>query len=235
MISEHQFSIHYSSAWHSVAPLSDGFWLVENKRINRIEAPLPSTAPKGMRAIINETAFRAFCDVYSASWSTNKDKLADAVHNNLQPAIDYVARFSNSSQVLISDIDDSCHQEAVALAGRLLQYFPSQKKITLRPIFSGCGLLSVCEGDLIANDCLYEIKAGDRQFRLVDLRQLLTYAALAYADNALNFSHIGLINPRTGVTWRRSLDEVCRSVSGLRPSDTLSALVEQFSTASVSR
>lgn len=235
MISEHQFSIHYSSAWRAVTPLADGFWAVENKRVDRIEVPLSPIAQKRMRAIINETAFRAFCDVYSNSRPVSKERLTEAVHSNFQHVIDYVARFSNASHVLLSDVDADCREETVALTGRLLRFFPPHSQTTLRPLFSGCGLLSQCEGDLIANNCLYEIKAGDRQFRLVDLRQLLTYAALAYADESLKFTHVGLINPRTGVSWRRSLDEVCRSVSGLRPNDTLSALVEQFSIASVSR
>lgn len=235
MISEHQFSTHYSSSWHSVAPLSDGFWAIENKRVDRIEAPLPPIAPKGMRAIINEAAFRAFCNVHPIARPIKRSQIVDAVSGSFQDAIDYVARFSNAPQVLLSDIDDPCQREAVALVDRLASHFPENSTAKLRPHFSGCGIISACEGDLIVNGCLYEVKAGDRPFRLLDLKQLLTYAALAYADDALNFTHLGLFNPRTGVTWRRSLDEVCRSISGLRPSDTLSALVEQFSVASVSR
>ena len=235
MISEHQFANHYSSAWHAVTPLSDGFWAFENKQVERIEAPLPAIAPKGMRAIINEAAFRAFCEIQSSPRPISGARLADAVDGKFQVAIDYVARFSNAPSVLTSDIDNECRQEAMALVTRLLRYFPTPMGITLRPRFSGCGLLSECEGDLIAGNCLYEVKAGDRPFRILDLRQLLTYAALAYANRTLSFTHIGLINPRTGVSWRRSLDEVCQSVSGLRLSDTLSALVEQFSVASASR
>ena len=235
MISEHQFSSHYSSVWHTIAPLADGFWAIENKQVDRFDLPLASTAKKEMRAIINEVAFRSFCDRYSNSRPVANDQIVNSINENLQPAIDYVSRFSNVSQVTSSHVDIECRQEAASLAVRLLQYLPFQSNTILRPVFSGCGLISQCEGDLIFNDCLYEIKAGERKFRLMDLRQLLTYAALAYADRALNFTHIGLINPRTGVTWMRSLDEVCKSISGLRLNDTLSDLVEQFSIVSVSR
>src|SRR5690606_35885981 len=117
----------------------------------------------------------------------------------------------------------------------LLTYFPGQQSTILRPKFSGCGLISECEGDLIEGTCLYEIKAGDRTFRVVDLRQLLTYSALAYAEGALSFSEIGIFNPRRGVAWRKSLEEVCYALSGLRLNDTLSSLMEQFSSVSASR
>lgn len=235
MISEHQFSTQYSSAWRSVAPLSDGFWAVENRQVERIDAPLRALAPKGLRAIINETAFRAFCDLHSKARSTGDDGLNAAVQANVPAAIAYVGRFSNAPTVEPSDFDASCCDEARALLVRLLRYFPARVATVLRPHFNGCGLLSACEGDLIAGKCLYEVKAGERAFRLMDLRQLLTYAALAYASRSLTFTQIGLLNPRTGVAWKRTLDDVCRSISGQPPSDTLSALVEQFSVASASR
>ena len=235
MISEHQFATHYSSAWLSVAPLSDGFWSFENKQVDRVDIPLHSVAPKGMRGIINEAAFRAFCEVYPMPRPIDKGRVAEIVERGFNEAIAYVARFSNAPPVEPSDIDADCYTDAVALLGRLVRYFPAQRNITLRPKFVGCGLLSACEGDLIVDDCLFEVKAGDRAFRITDLRQLLTYAALAYASDKLAFSSIGLFNPRTGVAWRRSLVEVCQSISGSRPNDTLSALAEQFSAASASR
>lgn len=235
MISEHQFATHYSSAWHAVAPLSDGFWSFENKLVDRVDVPLRSVAPKGMRAIVNEAAFRTFCDLHTTRSRVEGERLLAAVQANLSDAIEYVARFSNAPAVEISDIDADCLKDATAMVVRLRRHFPANAGALLRPRFTGCGLLSACEGDLIEGDCLYEVKAGDRAFRVVDLRQLLTYTALAYASGSLNFTHVGLFNPRTGVAWKRSLEDVCQSVSGLRPIDTLSALVEQFSMASASR
>ena len=235
MISEHQFSTHYSSAWHTVAPLSDGFWAVENMLVDRVMPPLPSRAPIGLRAVINETAFRAFCDLQSAAGIVGRHKAFDAVDKNAPEAIAYISRFSSTPRIELHDFDEVCKKEARALSFRLLHYFPEQTATLLRPKFSGCGLLSNCEGDLIEGDCLYEIKAGDRGFRIVDLRQLLTYAALAYASRSLTFTYIGLFNPRTGVAWRKSLEDVCQAISGFRLNDLLPTLIEQFSLASASR
>lgn len=235
MISEHQFATHYSSSWHAITPLADGFWTVENLLVDRIAPPLVPRAPKGMRAVINETAFRAFCSLHGMPTPVNRSDVLAAVGGRLDESIAYVGRFSSAPPLTAADVDDDCRKESGNLVLRLLHFFPGREPTTLRPRFSGCGLISACEGDLIEGECLYEIKAGERAFRVLDLRQLLTYSALAYAKGTLSFSDIGLFNPRTGVAWRRSLEEVCHSLSGLRLSDTLSALVEQFSGASASR
>ena len=235
MISEHQFATHYSSAWHTITPLADGFWTVENLLVDRIAPPLIPKAAKGMRAVVNEAAFRAFCALHSRPKPVSRNGVLAAIDAKLAESILYVGRFSSAPPLTTSDVDDDCRKEAGNLVLRLLHYFPGTESTTLRPRFSGCGLISECEGDLIEGSCLYEVKAGDRAFRVTDLRQLLTYTALSYAKGTLCFRDIGLFNPRTGVAWRKSLEEVSHSLSGLRLSDTLSALVEQFSGASASR
>jgi hypothetical protein len=188
-----------------------------------------------MRAVVNEAAFRAFCSLHSEPKPVKRGDVLTAIDEQLATSIAYIGRFSAAPPIAATDIDDECRKEAGNLVLRLLHFFPGAIATTLRPVFSGCGLISTCEGDLIEGSCLYEVKAGDRAFRVVDLRQLLTYSALAHAKGDLTFSEIGLFNPRTGVAWRRSLEEVSYALSGLRLSDTLSALVEQFSGASASR
>lgn len=235
MISEHQFAAHYSSAWHVITPLADGFWTVENMMVDRVAPPLTPKAPKGMRAVVNEAAFRGFCVLHGKANPVVRTEILDAIDDQLPESISYVGRFSPALPVSPKDMDDDCRKEAMNLVLRLLHYFPGKEATSLRPKFSGCGLISACEGDLIEGSCLYEVKAGDRAFRVVDLRQLLIYSALGYAKGSLSFTDIGVFNPRTGVAWRKSLEHVSYAVSGLRLSDTLSALVEQFYGASASR
>lgn len=235
MISEHQFATHYSSSWNAISPLADGYWTFENMMVERIVPPLAARAPKGMRAVINETAFRAFCDLHGRGQAITRTDVLAAVDRRLPEGIEYVARFSTAPPLESADFDDVCRREAGILALRLAAFFPGTSPTVLRPQFMGCGLISACEGDLIEGKCLYEVKAGERSFRVIDLRQLLTYSALAYASGKLAFSEIGLYNPRRGVTWRKSLEDVCNAVSGQRLSDTMSVLVEHFSGASASR
>ena len=235
VISEHQFATHYLSDWHTITPLADGFWSFENLMLTRIVPPLKPMARKDMRAIINETAFRAFCLLQNNSNRIRRTDVLNAIEVELSPSLLYIQRFSPSSHLQTENIDDNFRKEAGNLVFRLLHFFPGSTHTILRPTFSGCGLLSQCEGDVIKGSCLYEVKAGERGFRVVDLRQLLTYTALAYANGTLSFQEIGLFNPRTGLAWKKSLEEVSYSLSGLRLTDTLSALVDRFSGASASR
>lgn len=235
MISEHQFATHYSSVWKSVTPLADGFWGKENLLTDRIDPPLDDLAPKSMRAAINEAAFRAFCILHGRPGHATDSEVLVALDNEVASVISYVERFSSRSEINTADFNDACRQEGLHLVRRLLRFFPRNQPTVLRPAFNGCGLLSACEGDVIEGSCLYEIKAGDRGFRSIDVRQLLIYTALAYANGSLKFTDIGLYNPRTGVSWRRSLEAVSHAVSGLKLNDVLASLVEQFTNASASR
>jgi len=235
MISEHDFASGYGSLWHSLSPLSDGYWKIENMLVKRALPPMGSRADVKMRGVVNETAFRAFCTIQGDKSTVDPARAMAAVDSSAPGAVEYVARLTSRFKPTHADFDDHCRRESAHLALRLLHYFPGTGATTLRPAFRGCGLLSACEGDLIEGDCLYEIKAGDRAFRIADLRQLLIYSALAYAAGELKFSRIGLFNPRTGSAWVRTLDQVCSAIAGVKAADTLSALVGTFSAASVSR
>lgn len=235
MISEHHFANNYTSVWRTITPLGDGYWHVENKLVSRINPPLKSHSPKSQRAIINEVAFLAFCSLYGQSRPIDRQLVLHEVAEKFEDAQAYVRRFTNLEKQAENSFNETCSKEAGNLVLRLLHFFTEPSLVQVKPKFPGCGLLSECEGDVILDKCLYEIKAGDRPFRVTDLRQLLIYSALAYARRTMNFNSIGLFNPRTGVTWVRSLDQVCLDISGTRANDMLPALVEQFSMASVSR
>lgn len=235
MISEHEFANGYASIWNQVTPLSSGYWKMENMLLTRESPAVEARADKKMRGVVNEVAFRAFCALRPEGRRFDKPRLVAAVQANISDSIEYVARLAPAAKLEDQVFDDVCTQEAAELAGHLLGFFRGYMPTTLRPKFCGCGVVSACEGDVIEGNCLYEIKAGERQFRISDLRQLLVYSALAFSAGKLTFQRIGLVNPRTGVAWTRTLDGVCQSIAGARPVDVLSALVGHFSSASVSR
>jgi len=235
MISEHEFANGYTSIWNEVTPLSSGYWKIENMLLTREAPAMESRADKGIRGVVNEVAFRAFCNFREQGLQADGQLIASAVDANLDDSIAYVTRFAPRANVERQSFDGVCAHEAIALTRNLLRFFRGRLPITLRPQFQGCGVVSACEGDILEGNCLYEIKAGDRAFRISDLRQLLVYSALAYSAGAPQFQRIGLMNPRTGVSWTRSLEEVCQSIAGANPADVLSALVSHFSGASVSR
>src|SRR6266404_7727905 len=82
------------------------------------------------------------------------------------------------------------------------------------PLFPGCGFVDESEGDLLVGNTLYEIKSADRNFRLVDFRQILVYLALNTSARTYDIHNVGLINPRTGVYFEIKVDEFARSLSG---------------------
>lgn len=235
MISEHQFASGYTSTWRTVTPLSDGYWHMENMLTTRVFSPLNQRASKEMRGVVNEVGFRAFSRIKRSNTKPNRTNVQKAISESIEEAITYVNRFMSNSINTTSEFDENCIRESTFIAFRLIHFFAYKDRIIIQPKFVGCGVISACEGDIVVDDCLYEIKAGNRAFRISDLRQLLIYTALAYSNKSLIFDCIGIFNPRTGVTWKRSIDHVCLAVAGQRSNDVLPILVDQFSMASVSR
>lgn len=228
MTSETKFATSFTSVWREVTPLSDGYWAVENMLTRRIVAPMPNRAPKGVRGAVNELAFIGFSKLANQNKRIPRDEIFATLKASISEVVSYINRLSPNDFLNEDAIDDVCLREAMQLTLRLLNFFPSGATTQIRPKFRGCGIINACEGDVIFRDLLIEVKAGDRGFRVSDLRQLLVYSALAYASDENRFTRIGLFNPRTGMAWSKSLDEVCMSISGLRANDVLPKLVDHM-------
>lgn len=71
-----------------------------------------------------------------------------------------------------------------------------------------------CTGDIQIGDTLVEVKAGNRNFRGPDIRQLLVYAALNFFSSGNMYKNICLVNPRTGKYVLYDLDEISYLLSG---------------------
>ncbi len=243
MISEHKFAGSFISVWHEVAPLADAYWSVERLLVERRLAPMKNRVASHLRGLVNELAFIAFAKQVERSPYPlpTRGVLKAVVEESVPEAVSYVNRVSGREDVptslSISDVDEELVREGMQLTLRLLNTFDTSDggPLTLRPRFQGCGVMSETEGDLVFGHCLFEIKAGDRNFRMIDLRQLLIYAALDYASERSSFEGVGLFNPRTGQWWTRSVEAVCRGVSGTAKADVLPELVRHFSLESTSR
>lgn len=235
MTSETRFSAGYTSMWREVIPLSDGYWSMENMLTRRVAEPVLNRAPKEMRGLVNELAFIGFAELAESTYSVSLQQILRTLTSNIEVAVKYINRVSTAEDIRLTAIDEACLSESAEICQRLLTFFPKGVERHIRPKFKGCGFINACEGDVLVGQSLFEVKAGDRGFRVSDMRQLLTYAALAYASDNLNFSRVGLFNPRTGMAWAKSLDEICIAVSGLKANDVLPKLIEQMQPNSVSR
>jgi hypothetical protein len=235
LISEHQLATNYPTLWSAVTPLSDGYWAIQNKMIERrITPPLKGISEKSMRGVINEVAFQAFSELQPKIETViDREQTIACIENNLDNVIEYINRLNQKKNIFRKNFDTHCMREAAILTFRHLHFFPPGSKIFLRPHFKGCGDIAECYGDVVAGDCLYEIKAGDRNFRISDLRQLLIYSALSYANKSWKFSRIGLVNPRTGHYWVKTIEQVCIAIAGQTAIDTLENLIRNFSEMNV--
>lgn len=235
MISEQHFSTSFTSIWHDIIPLADTYWRRENLRVEHWSSPVENLAPIRIRGFINELAFEIFRKAVESDTKTQTKYLLPLLDDSIENVSKYILRITNDTQSVTLEMDEESKLETIALASNLLHFFSHRESIIFRPKFSGCGIVASCEGDLIYEDCLYEVKAGDRGFRVSDLKQLLIYSSLAFTREESAFSSVGLYNPRSGFFWKRTLDSVCLELSGLRESDVLANIATSMTRLSVSR
>jgi len=138
--------------------------------------------------------------------------------------------FSSLSEVEVADSREQLDRLRL-LFGRIA----AGASIEISPMFPGSGIINSCEGDLFFGETLFEIKAGQRTFRTVDIKQLLTYAALNYASGLRKLNRVGLFNPRMGISFCATLDEVSLETSGCMAGELLPEIVRVISSGDVSR
>ncbi len=89
--------------------------------------------------------------------------------------------------------------DAIAIASRLHVFFEGKAESTIiKPRFPGCGWVNEAEGDVLDRNTLFEVKAGERPFRLADIRQVLCYCALDFSAKTYGINEVSVINPRLG-------------------------------------
>ena len=218
MISERKLATGFASLWHNLTPMADTYWRTQNLYVSRFARPVEDVVPPNLRAFASELAFETFFQQASNPFVNGRS------------AYD-IARFSDGKIPSDPSIRDVL-TEALALCDRLTTYFresSGREPFVIRPDFPGCGFIDKCQGDVIEADTLYEVKAVERSFRISDLRQLIIYASLARSSRAYHFERLGLINPRTGCHWVRTVDEISYSIAGCSGVELLDNLIESIS------
>jgi hypothetical protein len=149
-----------------------------------------------------------------------------------------LARIEKIDPSDIEDLDDDETRECWILFRRMLSFFgrfAPKQEIGVKPRFAGCGLIDACFGDILIRDILFEVKAGERSFRSVDVRQLLTYAALNKASRGKRVERLGLFNLRTGVSFDMNIDDLCLEVAGCPSEELLGEIIRVISSGDISR
>jgi hypothetical protein len=235
--SETAFSQSFSSTWRMLTPATDLFVRKVNSILRQREfAPLKSTVLPERRGFINEAAFEFFR--IRREWFNFSRPRDELMSRAAEAAKATICRIERIDPAVIPDPSEAEGDELLAIAERLQMFFSREsngRSVQVHPKFPGCGIIDTCLGDVCFGDTLYEVKAGDRTFRSMDLRQLLIYAALSKAARMSPLRHVGLLNPRTGVSFSSDLDGLCLEVSGTRSEELLAEIVRVISSGDTSR
>jgi hypothetical protein len=229
MISERQLSMNYSSFWRGIAPLADAYWRAQNLQVERFAEPLHTKRERQSRGFVNELAFESFVRVLADGNKIDGGAFRKAAESAKESVANYISRFTQiDNKILLRDFSSEL-PEVVAIAERLDKFFSPSLEMgsnAFRPKFSGCGLLMAAEGDVLVDETLFEVKAGDRNFRVSDLRQLLVYCALNHKKPIANITRIALVNPRIGISWSSDLESCSRAISGRSSAELLDDIVD---------
>jgi len=227
------FSNSYNAFWNEIAPTSEHFVRRQNLELERFAIPM-SEAKTKRRAVIAEFAFSKFYE----NWLSKKIKkpqerqTADAwkqTARRLKP-------FMEQSLDLKTPLDTDEEREVSELVERLSFFFVGENSPQqIRPIFKGCGFIDASEADVLSCSTLFEVKTVERSFRSVDLRQVITYAALNHSSKEVEIKNLGLANPRRGVFFKIPLNEISMEISGRTADELLSTIVQTISSGEISR
>ena len=240
MISEVAFCHDYSSFWRVAAPTTDLFVRRLNTGLyERDFRPMvTSTAPE-RRGFVNEVAFALFCGSVRArtAWPSSAPTVIEIqeASASVRASLAHAGGRDESyrQDPTTDEATDICEQHKRMMITFTVGVPIAQ--IVLAPAFSGCGIIDGCAGDVLVSSTLYEVKAGERFFRSIDIRQLLTYAALNYISRQYEISAVGLFNPRLGIRTVIGLDDLCFEVSGKDAVAMLAEIALAISSGEISR
>ncbi len=110
--------------------------------------------------------------------------------------------------------------EAFRLASQCQYFFDylqlHRTDIEFRPKIRGSGFLGRCTADLCVSNTLYEVKSISRNLGGGgrDIKQLLIYLALRWAEDKPQWEYAGFFNPRRALHYRFSVEHLIYRTSG---------------------
>ena len=182
------------------------------------------------RGVVNELGFRLFC-VSATEQVPVREISSSRVKQETDAAMSFIRRFRQFSRTPVGLPTPAAVEEARAIGDRIAKFVGAMRPhlVMPRPAFLGCGWLDACEGDLLLDRSICEIKAGSGRFRGRDLRQVLTYAALNMAAASYPVESVCLVNPRLGVVLSANLDRLCFKLAGTNATTVLGEIVDYLS------
>ena len=229
MISERQFARGFGGFWSELLPLqTPSFMRLFNEAYiepvfdeNGVELnPVPISEDNENPSIVAEMAFR----LAKKAYESNSRVLNAAQNDELVQSAERAALSLVDSYEGVAVVDELCdaeREEAIEIArayDSLISGYPANTDIIFSPRLCGAGFLNTCEADLVLGDTLYEVKTVNRNYSGKDLRQLIVYLALNYAQSSDPWTEAGFFNPRRSTVATFNVDTILYKLSGGRPS-----------------
>lgn len=218
-------------------PLGDSFVRFMNSSYERFNGPRELKLKSSLNSRISELSFR----IFDASVKTGIDlwSAPDGDPTVAELANDVVGYISRIDHNIAADVMSDAEIAGAKNWARSLRFFTMhmcpQQSITMQPTFDGCGIVDRCEGDMLIGTTLWELKNVERDFRLADLKQLLTYCALNYASQQYLIESVGVVNARQGVCFRISLTSLALMAAAMSESELLGEIVRYITMDAPSR
>ncbi len=226
----------FTSFWRAQVPRSEEFVRRMNLSYERISPPIAANGPSERRSVVNEMSTRMFQALVKRQIDRS---LPD--HSYLtrleQQCKEKISRLAGGRGQVAHNLSEGEQSEAHTLALVLYDYFLAdlrRRDCVLDPPLKGCGLIDACEADVFARHTLYEIKAGDRGFRSIELRQLLVYCALNYASGQYAIEKVGVVNPRQGIEFNYPIDDLAIEVAGKTSAQLFQVVIGYLTAGGVS-
>jgi hypothetical protein len=239
MISELTFSSSYGSLWRNLLPNSDAVVSKLNRSLDSIRRTPSVFSKPERRAFLNEIAFEQLRAEFIARGSGSRHQLSLALENSTAMARLSQERFMHGEDRVIAEPSTLELLEVDGIRRSLSRFLfmigARSNKPIFYPKFRGCGIVDSCVGDMLLDETLIEVKAGDRNFRAIDIRQLLIYCALNSESRDFRINNICCVNPRRGCYFVIGLQTLCLQLSISSESELLSDIVFAMSSSGVSR
>lgn len=238
MISERKLVSSHSSFWRNAMPMADAFVRNMNVSLQRAFPPRPAIFKGYRNALISELSFRLYSHCLNETISLDKLlKNIDQTKIIVDEVYRYISRLERTV-IPIPIMEAAEIDESFELAKNLHNFMrftnPGRTALT-RPKFTGCGIVDDCEGDILVDTTLYELKNVERDFRLADIRQLLTYCALNFASRQREIDTVGLVNAKSGRWYKIKLNDLALSTSGMPANELLGEVIRYITVDTPSR
>ena len=233
MSSEKQFAASHAAFWHALMPMAEEYLRTRNRMLTQYASPISSALSRETRGVVNELGYRLYAG--SLELGLHLSNLPEPfVARSYESTMEYVDSLNESKSPVPTPPAKESIEEALRVASNIAAFFRHamvQTRFTIQtvgvaPSFPGCGWLDESVGDFLTSNLLIEVKAGDRNFRSIDLRQVLIYCALNFASKAYDIAHVCFLNPRLGVFLGEPLERLCQEISGRTAAELLENIVQ---------